>query len=151
MYFKEYLKKFDNKKIKLFVDMDGVIVDYVVNDLDYSNKRPLLTNIKKIEEVSKMDNVDVFVLSISRTDKGIKQKLDWLNKYVPFIKNENKIIISRETSNINTSYKIKTEYLKNLKRDGSIIIMLDDDPKILKDIAKTSKDVILLKDCVLVD
>lgn len=151
MYFKDYLKKFDNQKIRLFVDMDGVIVDYVVNDLDYSNKRPLLTNIKKIEEVSKMDNVEVFILSVSRTDKGVKQKLDWLSKYASFIKGENIIIISRETNNMDTNYKLKTKFLKNLNRDGSIIIMLDDDPKILKDIAKESKDVVLLKDCVLVD
>ena len=28
MHLKEYLKQYNDKKIKLFVDMDGVIVDY---------------------------------------------------------------------------------------------------------------------------
>ena len=32
MYLKEYLKKFDGEKIKLFVDMDGVIADYDVGN-----------------------------------------------------------------------------------------------------------------------
>ena len=30
MYLKDYLEKFKSKKVKLFVDMDGVIADYHV-------------------------------------------------------------------------------------------------------------------------
>ena len=29
MYLKEYLEQFGDKKIKLFVDMDGVVADYI--------------------------------------------------------------------------------------------------------------------------
>lgn len=151
MYLKEFLKKYENKKIRLFIDMDGVIADYVVGDLNYSNKRPLTSSIKKIEEVSKMENVEVFILSVSRTDKGVNQKINWLNVHVPFIKKENRVIISRETNNFNESYKLKTHFLKNLKRDDGVIIVIDDDPKILKDIAKNCKDIVLLKDSALVD
>ena len=39
MYLKEYLEKYNNKKVKLFVDMDGVIVDYDFGEpRDYDKK-----------------------------------------------------------------------------------------------------------------
>ena len=47
--------------------------------------------------------------------------------------------------------KAKANYLKNYERDDSIIIVIDDDPKNLRDINKLNEDVILLKDSVLVD
>ena len=46
---------------------------------------------------------------------------------------------------------LKAEYLANYERDGSILILIDDDPKNLKDVRKMNEDVILLKDTVLVD
>ena len=42
MYLKEFLKQKKDKKIKLFVDMDGVIADYDFGVVyDYDKKRPL--------------------------------------------------------------------------------------------------------------
>ena len=46
---------------------------------------------------------------------------------------------------------LKANYLKNYERDDSIIIVIDDDPKNLRDINKLNEDIILLKDSVLVD
>ena len=46
---------------------------------------------------------------------------------------------------------LKAKYLESFKRDGSVIIVIDDDPKILKEIRKLNEDIILLKDTVLVD
>ena len=64
MYIKEFLNSYSNKKIKLYVDMDGVIADYNVGEAcEYDKKRPLYDSIKKLEEVSKMPNVEMFVLS----------------------------------------------------------------------------------------
>ena len=41
MYLKEFLDKYKDKKIKLYVDMDGVIADYDVGVArDYNKKRP---------------------------------------------------------------------------------------------------------------
>ena len=37
MYLKEYLEKYNNKKVKLFVDMDGVIVDIISYDIVLSS------------------------------------------------------------------------------------------------------------------
>ena len=61
MYFKEYLKKYDNNRVKLFVDMDGVIADYEFgNASDFDKKRPLYERIQKIEEIAEKENIELF-------------------------------------------------------------------------------------------
>ena len=152
MYLKEYLKQYEDKKIKLFVDMDGVIVDYDFGVAqDYDKKRPLYDSIKKIEIISKMPNIELFIFSITRKTEGINQKHCWLDKYAPFFKKENRIIISREDNNMEESSILKAKYLKEYNKDDSIIVVIDDDPRILKEINKENPDVILLKDTALVD
>jgi hypothetical protein len=152
MYLKEYLEQFKNRKIKLFVDMDGVIVDYEFGKAyDYDEKRPLYDSIKKIEEISRLNNIELFIFSATRKNEGYEQKHLWLNTYAPFFKKENRIIISREANNFRESAILKAEYLKNYKRDGSLLIVIDDDPRNLKEINKLNHDVILLKETVLVD
>ena len=152
MFLEEYLKQYKNTKVKLFVDMDGVIADYIFgNAKDYDKKRPLYDSIKKLESVSKMPNIEMFILSATRYTEGVNQKHWWLDIYAPFFKKENRIIISREDNNMIETATLKARYLKEYKRDDSIIMVIDDDPKNLKEIAKTNDDVILLKDTVLVD
>ena len=152
MYLKNYLKQYKDKKIKLFVDMDGVIADYVFdNAKDYDKKRPLYASIRKLESVSKMPNIEMFILSATRKNEGIDQKHWWLDNYAPFFKKENRIIISREANDMIETSLLKATYLKEYKRDDSIIMIIDDDPKNLKDIKKLNDDVILLKDTILVD
>ena len=152
MYFKEYLEQYKDKKIKIFVDMDGVIVDYIVGDAkDYDKKRPLYDSIKKLEEVSKMPNVELFIFSATRYTEGYEQKQWWLDTYAPFFKKENRIIISREANGMTESSVLKSNYLKEYKRDDSVLIVIDDDPRNLKEIKKSSEDIVLLKDTVLID
>ena len=152
MFLKGFLENFENKKIKLFVDMDGVIADYNFGvAYDYHKKRPLYTSIKKLEEISRLENVELYIFSATRKTEGIKQKHSWLDIYAPFFKVENRIIISREDNNFIESSVLKANYLKNYKRDESILIVIDDDPKNLKEINKLNEDVILLKDTALID
>ena len=152
MYLKEYLKQYKDKKVKLFVDMDGVIADYIFGSAhDYDQKRPLYDNIDKLEEISKMKNVELFILSTSRYSSGFAQKNWWLDQYAPFFKKENRIIISREDNNMTASSALKAEYFANYKRDDSVLILIDDDPRNLKDIRKLNEDIVLLKDTVLID
>ena len=152
MYLKEYLEQFKDKKIKLFVDMDGVIADYDVGvPKDYDKKRPLYDSIDKLEIISKMSNVELFILSITRYSTGIEQKNWWLDTYAPFFKKENRVIISREENDMTVSPILKAEYLKNFERDGSVLILIDDDPRILKQVQEINEDIFLLKDTVLVD
>lgn len=152
MYFEKCIEDFGNKKIKIFVDMDGVIADYQVGiPYDYDKKRPLHCNLQKLENVSKLDNVELHILSVSRMDEGVAQKNEWLDKYAPFFKYENRIIIPRESNDFKPSTELKSEFVKGIKRDGSIIIVIDDDCRILKKLHEENKDVILYKDTVFVD
>ena len=152
MYLKEYIKKYDNKKIKIFVDMDGTIVDYVVgNSTDFANRRPLISSIAKLEEISKIENVEVYILSVTRGDKGLGEKQEWLDKFAPFFKKENRVIISRESNNMLSASELKCNYLASIDRDDSVIIIIDDDPIDLREIGDTNKDVVRLKDTALVD
>ena len=152
MYLKDYLEKYKDKKIKMFVDMDGVIVDYDFgNPQNYYSKRALVSNIEKLEYISKVFNIELYILSVSKTNIGVLEKNKWLDKYAYFFKKENRIIISREANDNKPSYQLKTSFLKDFDRDDSIFIVIDDDPKILKEINKMCPDIVLLKDPALVD
>ena len=152
MYFKEYLEKFQNKNIKIFVDMDGVIVDYVVGSAaDFHKRRPLNSSIEKLKEISKMENVELFILSVTRMDEGYNQKQIWLDKYAPFFEKNSRIILSRESNEFKSSADLKAEFIKKMERDNCTFIFIDDDPSVLKKMMETNKDVILFKDTVLVD
>ena len=152
MYLKDYLEQFKDKKVKLFVDMDGVIVDYVLGDIkNFDKHRPLYESIKKLEEISKMPNIELYIFSVTRYTEGYEQKQWWLDKYAPFFKKENRVIISREANGMAETAALKASFLKDYKRDDSVIIVIDDDPKNLKEIQKLNDDVILLKETALVD
>ncbi len=151
MYITEYIKRFKNKRIKIYVDMDGVIVDFDVgNASEYDKKRPLLTNIDILREVAKNENVEMFILSITRLTIGREEKNIWLDKYVEFIKPENRYIISREENNFLPSKNLKKNFIKKIARDDSVIVIIDDDPAIIDEIRKANDDVYLLKDTALV-
>ena len=152
MYLKEFLEQFDGKKIKMFVDMDGVIVDYVVGSTDdFDKRRPLYSSLSKLKEIYEEGIVDLYILSITRMNKGLQEKNIWLDNYAPMFKKENRVIISREANDFKSSAELKSEYISNLERDGSVIIVIDDDPRVLKAMKDTNKDVVLLKDTALVD
>ena len=153
MFFKDLIDTYNGKNIKIFVDMDGVIADYDVGVTSgYDVKRPLITSIEKLEEISKFDNTELYILSITKKDIGIEEKNYWLNKYAPFFKNENRVIISKESNEGFSSKELKANYLAKVERkDDCIIMVIDDDPAIIKEIGKANPDIVLLKDTVLVD
>ena len=152
MYITDYIKRFKDKRIKIYVDMDGVIVDFDVgNPSEYDKKRPLLSNIAVLREISKKENIEMFILSITRMTIGREEKNRWLDKYVEFIKPENRYIISREENNFIPSKILKSRFMKKIVRDGSVIILIDDDLAVLDKVMKTNEDIYLLKDTALVE
>lgn len=152
MYFQEEMKKYKDKKVKLFIDMDGVIVDYVVgNTIRYDLHRPLINPINKIKELSKQENFDIYILSVTKYSVGINEKLAWLDKYLPEIKKENRIILCREANNMDKSPTLKSNYLKQYKDSKDTLILIDDDPRILEAVRDIVPNVILYKDTVLED
>lgn len=152
MYLKEFIDQYKGRNIKIFVDMDGVIADYDVGKAsEYDKKRPLTSSISKLEVISKLDNIELFILSVTRKDEGIQQKNYWLNNFASFFKKENRNIISKESNDGRPAKELKANYIKKVNRDNSIIIVIDDDPEVIKEIQKENPDVVLLKDTVLVD
>ncbi|MBP3802169.1 MAG: hypothetical protein J6I85_09195 [Clostridia bacterium] len=152
MHFYNLIKELSSdKEIILFVDMDGVIASYDVGKpLDFLHKRPLMTRIKELEEVSKLPNVDIRILSICKKDYQIEEKNIWLDKYAPYFKKENRVIISKETVTNTTSPEIKTNYLNSVKTDKQVVLV-DDDNQVLKDVMNNVKGIIVYQDSELVD
>ena len=152
MYLEKFLDQYNDKKVKMFVDMDGVIADFNFGEArNFDKKRPLYSSINKLENISKKENVDLYIFSATRMKKGYDEKQYWLDKYAPFFKKENRVIISREEHDFVESATLKADYMKNVKRDGSVIVVIDDDPKNLRAIRQSNEDVVLLKDTALVD
>ena len=152
MYLKEVLEEYKDKKIDLFVDMDGVIADFDFgNHIPFDKKRPLIDSINKLKIISEMPNVELFILSTTSKKEGIEQKHWWLDNYAPFFIKENRVIIYKDKSIKESNSLLKAKYLKDYKRDNNVIIVIDDDPENLVKISELNKDIVLLKDTVLVD
>ena len=142
-----------NKNVDLYVDMDGVIAEYGINKnnpYDYLNKRPLNQNIKTLEEVSKIEGVNLFILSVCREDNQIEEKNKWLDKNAPFFKKENRRIISRSSREWNDSKTIKVDFLLNVESENQIAV-LDDDNAVLREIKEKIKTIIVMQDSELID
>lgn len=84
------------KNKKLFLDMDGVLAEYqtittLEYDMDYVNTK-IFENAKPVKEViAKIQNLleqglveKVFILSASPNSITNEQKLNWINKHLPF-------------------------------------------------------------------
>jgi protoporphyrinogen oxidase len=132
--------------------MDGVIAAYSIgkNPYDFLNKRPLMHNIKNIEEVTSLSNVELHILSICRKNKQEEEKNIWLDKYAPFFKKENRVIISKESRDGAKAKDIKLDYLKNYQTDKQIVLV-DDDNEILKYVRDNVPNIIVMQDSELVD
>ena len=141
-YFNNYLKKYENKKVNIFIDMDGVVADYDAisfkenkdNDDVYLNKRPIMTVISILEEISTLPNIELYILSCTKKESQINGKLIWLSKYMSFIKVENINIISREKKNYNKAYDIKKVFLKENCNTNEVNIVIDDSHDVIKEI-----------------
>ncbi len=152
MYFYELIKKLSkNKKTKIYVDMDGVIASYDFGKpLNIINKRPLTTNIKTLNKLCELENVELFILSVCRLNSQISEKNCWLDKYAPFFDKDKRIIISKESNPFFSSKELKLNYLKSLTIEEQLIF-IDDDNAVLKTIHNNIKNIILYQDSELID
>lgn len=155
MYFVDKIaKEFKNEKAVIFVDMDGVIADYNFQlPLDFKNKRPLNTNIKTLEQVSKLENIELCILSICKKDYQIVEKDEWLNKYASFFKKENRYIISKESNPNLSSKELKFNFLKKyIETNLDLkVVLIDDDNEILKFLYDNIDNIILYQDSSIID
>ena len=141
----------NNKEAILFCDMDGVIASYDVGKAcDFDKKRPLTSNIKELEEIGKLDNMELYILSICRLDKQKNEKNMWLDVNAPFFKKENRIIISKENIKGKTSAELKAEFINSFNTDKQKILV-DDDTTVLKCVYDNCKDTIVFHNSELFD
>lgn len=146
---KEICKK--NKKVDMYIDMDGTIAEYHLYnpeeisrkmEEEYLKNEPLKNVIDVLEEISKINNIDMYILSLSKTKKITEKKKIWLKKYVSFIKEENWIILTKEIgeySNENRN-EIKGKSIEMRQRNCDISIMLDDEQVVLREAKKILND-----------
>jgi len=132
-----------NEKVAMFIDMDGTIVEYKVyqdgiinNDSKgmFLNGEPLNVVINNLERISHIENIDLYILSLSKSNIIVDEKKQWLRKYANFIDEKNWIIINKEAGEY---CKENRDYIKSIKiqerlENYSCVILLDDDHKILK-------------------
>ncbi len=151
--FYEKIKKIceENKKVAMFIDMDGTIVEYTIyaeGEISTStvgkflNAEPLNIVIDNLRKINKIRNIELFILSLAKSNIIVEEKKQWLKKYVDFIDEKNWIIINKEQGEYNKENRdyIKSEKMKEklLKYDN--VILLDDDHKILKQTKEELKD-----------
>lgn len=146
---KEICKK--NKKVDMYIDMDGTIAEYHLYnpeeisrkmEEEYLKNEPLKNVIDVLEEISKINNIEMYILSLSKTKKITEKKKIWLKKYVPFIKEENWIILTKkigEYSNENRN-EIKGKNIELRQKDYDKSIMLDDEQVVLREAKKILND-----------
>ena len=152
MYFEKYLEKFNNKKIDIYIDMDGVIADYDAlgflkakeKDNVYLDKRPILTVIEILKNISNNKNIKLNILSCTTRVNQKEGKYIWLNKYMNFVAKENINIIAREEKNYLKASIVKKEFLKENIDKNKINIMIDDSHEVISEIIKLDLGIIPL-------
>ncbi len=146
MKFYNTLDEYKDKDITIYVDMDGVIAEYDIGNFNYNTIRPLKSNIKRVEELIKKDNIKVKILTVCKTDKIVEEKIDWLKRNMSFFDINDVIFISKEQEEYKKveSQELKSNYLKE-HMNSTINILVDDDNSIIKYVRKNNKDLIVFQ------
>ena len=96
-----------NYNVNIYCDMDGVLANFsrkvrAVERFEnekgfFKNLAPIKTNVESIKLLIE-NNYNVYILSASPNESADNDKIEWLKKYLPMIKNEN-IILMRNGEN----------------------------------------------------
>lgn len=128
------------KDVIIFVDMDGVVADYRFGEGEniknnkpglYFKKRPIYTAINNLKRINDEINCEMCILSSCLYQEQVDEKNLWLNKYMPFIKKENRIYVL--TENFETRKKLKINKIKETlnQKKCNLSILIDDTHEIL--------------------
>ncbi len=131
------------KKVAIFIDMDGTINEYTLysdNEIlkrmgdNYKNAEPIQEVIESLREISKIPNIDLYILSLSKSNKISNEKDIWLEKYTNFIPKENWIILTKENGDYDNENRDQIKPLKMQEKLNKYehVILLDDDHRILR-------------------
>ena len=125
MLIEEIKKEAKDKQVVVFSDMDGVLCEYGAGEKPlimgnkvgfYLSKRPLYAVISKLEKLSRLQNVEVGIMSNCYYPEQKEDKIKWLEKYCPFIKKENIniIVLTNEVYTKETKDFLKGERLLSI-------------------------------------
>lgn len=143
MYLLEELKKIienNSKKISIFVDMDGVVADYRFGEGEnikdnkpglYLNKRPIYTAINNLKRINDKIDCEMYILSSCLYKEQAEEKSLWLDKYMSFIKNKNKIFVLSQDFKSRKKIKIDKIREKLDSNECELAILIDDTHDIL--------------------
>ena len=140
MKFDHFLLDNRDKIIDIYFDMDGVFAEYDIGNFNYLTIRPIKSVINIMNNLRK-DGMNVKVLSICKNNKIVEEKYEWIDKYVPFLKKEDLIFLSKEDNPGIESNELKSNYLKNNINKQHVNILIDDDSLIIKKVIKDNTDV----------
>ncbi len=139
---REIIESSKNNNIRVYFDMDGVLAEYFFEEefiRNYAknyffNKKPIKKTLNLMKELSKEKNIIVCILSICNFDQQKEEKVLWLKKNAPFLKNENIFIINQQKLSTKTDEKkaIKANFIKKHLIENQIIYLIDDDIAVLK-------------------
>ena len=94
--------KKENEKIAIFVDMDGTIAEYPVYqeenvakamEEEYSKIEPVNYIINILKELSKIENIDLYILTLSKTIQISEEKIKWLKNMLILYKKKNGLLL----------------------------------------------------------
>jgi len=141
----EIIELAKTKKVIVFFDMDGVCAEYGRPGEDklirsnapgyYFNKRPIQSMLETMERISKIENVEIRILSNCYFPEQKQDKIKWLKIHAPFIKLENITVITLndETYTKETKDEIKGNYIKVLTEGvDAHVRLVEDDHGIIK-------------------
>lgn len=144
MFLDEVKKLAKENKIIVFSDMDGVLAEFGIGEKHlilanvpsfYLNKRPIQTTLKALELLSKIDNVEIGIISNCHFIEQKQDKISWLKKNASFIKPENIniIVLNEETYTKETKDFLKINKILNLVKDKNIkFFLIEDDHGIIR-------------------
>ena len=147
---KEICSKY--KKVAMFIDMDGTIVEYKIYPSGsiknesrglFINNKPIKLILNELQEINKIENLDLYILSMAKSYIIVHEKEEWLKKHARFIDENNYIIINREAKDYNDGNRnrIKADkILEKINNKYDHAIFLDDDHMVLHESYKVLND-----------
>ena len=141
----------ENKKVAMFIDMDGTIAEYTVfkegtitNETKgiFLNSKPIKIIIDELRKINDIENIDLYILTLAKSTIIVEEKKEWLRKYVDFIKESNWIIINKQKGEYSKENRnhIKADKIEEKLKEYDKAILLDDEHTILREAQKQLKD-----------
>lgn len=148
--YKQTLSLLKSKQnIDVYVDMDGVLAEYVYGEGEkilngettvYLNKRPIKTIAKLIKKYYTKNSF--YIVTSCKTFEQFETKKQWIKKHLPFFNLENVYCVFSENFSDRIGDKVK--YIGDLvKSRNNYSILIEDTHEILKRCWENNKESIL--------